>query len=271
MGSKSILEIVNQARIGTSLPAVTTLFSASARKTRTVEIAELAILETVEDFLKRSWNALESQATITSVAGQESYDLPADFHRLLPETFWGVGSPPKQRGMGPVGIGDWRYFKNWSISSGVTPRWRVKGSKIYINPTPTASGVNYEFDYISNYLVYGAGGYVWGSFSWGLGYWNATAAAAGYKASFTRNDDTFVLDDETLRKGIRFRLLRDSGKPYAVEEEQYRRAMDFAFATNDGGPANISVTQRRRGPIGELAVNITGDASDTYPTGDADI
>lgn len=242
MGSKSILQIVNEARVGTSLPRVTSLFSADSRKTRTVEIAELAILETVEDFLDHAWGALETQATITTVSGTEAYALPSDFHELLTETYWLTSA--KLPGFGPVSKADWRYFKNWGIGGTMYPRWRVQGGYIYIYPTPTADGQTHQFDYISKNLVYGVGGYQWGSFSWGLGQWTAAETSAGYKEAFTKNEDTFKLDDAVLRKGIRWRLLRDSGMPYAVEERDYRTQMDRLISADKGGPPNIQVGRR---------------------------
>lgn len=264
--AKTILQIVNEARIGTSLPRVTSLFSADARRNRVVEIAELAILETQEDFLKRNWSGLETKATITSVADQEAYDLPSDYHHALSETFW----TNRMRGVGPVMPKDWRYFKNWRMGGTMHPRWRVVGSTIEIFPAPTADGQVYEIDYVSDAMVYGADGYVWGSFSWGLGYWNAASASSGYKSAFNTNNDTFKLDETVLRKGIRWRMLRDSGKPYAVEEEEYRRSMDVAQAMDRGGPGTVNVGHHPASDPG-LFTTIGENTDSNYPSEDATI
>lgn len=263
MGTKTILQIVNEARVGSSLPQVSALFGASERRTRTVEYAESAILDTVDDFLERPWTALETLATITTVASQEAYDLPPDYSFMLTETFWAQNSPPTRPGVGPLSKERWRALKNWGPSTTITPMWRVQGGDIILFPVPTESSQTQQFDYISKYCVYGAGGYLWGSFSYGMGVWTAAATAAGYKAAFTVDSDTFKLDDAVLKMGIRWRLLKLCGLPYAADREEYLRAMDIAFARDDGGPGRIRV--------GERPGRTGSEFSNIYPTIDGGI
>jgi hypothetical protein len=253
------------------LPQVTALFAASGRRTRVVEIAQLAILETVEELLNKEWSALRTKATITSVAAQEAYDLPSDYDFMLTETFWtGPNAPGRIPGFGPVMLPTWRFFKNWGLGGTMYPRWRVENGQILIHPTPAASGTVYEFDYISNAAVYGAGGYVWGSFSWGQGHWTASEAAAGYKAAFTKDDDQFKLQDKLLRRGIRWRMLKEAGQAFAMEREEYEREVDSEFAKDRGGPGRIKIGRDTKN-IPPIFSTIGNDGSATYPNADADI
>ena len=271
MAGKSILQIVNEARIGTSLPQVTSLFAASGRRTRTVELAQLAILETIEDLLKRDWTALQTLATINSVASTVAYDLPADYDYMLTETFWtGPNSPGRIPGFGPVMLPTWRFFKNWGLGGTMYPRWRVENNQILIHPTPRADGIVYEFDYMSKAVVYGAGGYVWGTFSWGMGYWTAEETAAGYKNEFTKDSDQFKLSDSLLRQGIRWRLLKETGQSFAMEYEQYMRQLDFEYSKDRGGPGRIKIGRDTKN-IPPIFSTIGSDGAETYPNTDADI
>lgn len=240
MGTKQIIDIVNEARIGTSLPQVTALFGANIRVTRTVEYALSAIRETLEDFRSKPWTAMEALASFTTANNVEAYPVPPDFDYMLTETYWSRANPPNNRGFGPVSKENWRYLKNMGPVSSITPRFRLQGSSLIIFPVPTSAVVQ-EFDYISRNMVYGTGGIVWGSFTWGAGVWNSTAGSPGWKAEFTANDDTFRLDDAILRKGIHWRLLMLSGKPFAAQREEFFRDLDKQFARDDGGPGRISV------------------------------
>lgn len=262
MGTKTILNIVNEARVGSSLPQVTSLFGATVRRTRTVEFAEAAILDTIDDFLKYPWTGLETLATITTSAADESYPLPADFHFMLTETYWSQGSPPTMRGSGPMSKETWRYFKNWGGAGSLSTRWRIQGDQMIIFPVPVGE-VTHQYDYISKNICYGVGGYLWGSFSWGQGVWTAAETAAGYKSAFTKDTDTFKLDDDLLKKGIRWRLLKLAGLPYAADRAEYERDMDIAKARDDGGPGRIGIG--RGDPTRE------SEFSNVYPIGDVGI
>ncbi len=86
------------------------------------------------------WQALESVATITTVATQQAYARPADFKSWLPNTHWdNTNYQPME---GPVSGPRFEALNRSQLASaGVFTRFfRLRGNQVLIYPVPSTSG-----------------------------------------------------------------------------------------------------------------------------------
>lgn len=100
------------------------------------------------------WGDLQKTHTFATVNGTASYDLPADFHRLLPSTEW--NRTTEQRLLGPLMAQGWQVLQSTSAVAGITYWYRKVGNKIHVYPTPTAAET-LAYEYQSTYWVMPSG------------------------------------------------------------------------------------------------------------------
>jgi hypothetical protein len=102
-----------------------------------------------------SWPQFTRRGTITLSTGVESYALPGDFHRFIPETGWDTNLDWNL--WGPMSPQEWSYIKEGLISyMGPRQQFRVKGrtsQQFFVNPVPGASGNVLAFEYVSKSYV----------------------------------------------------------------------------------------------------------------------
>lgn len=122
---------------------------ATSRKFLSLFHLELKLLS------RHSWDELVREHVITYVDGQETYALPYDFDRALPDTSYDRANRWKLR---PSTHKTEQYYDSTNSASILYPRILVKGIKnnqIYISPTPDSSnaGQTAVFNYISKNVV----------------------------------------------------------------------------------------------------------------------
>ena len=86
------------------------------------------------------WPKLYASGSITLVAGQESYALPAAFSWYHYETFW--NSSTRWRILGPMSPQEYAEIRGYGLNTTVYQRFQVRGlsnNELLISPTPTAS------------------------------------------------------------------------------------------------------------------------------------
>lgn len=99
------------------------------------------------------WNKLYASGSITLVAGQASYALPAAFSYYHYETFW--NSSTRWRILGPMSEQEYAEIRGYGLNTTVYQRFQIRGitnSELLISPTPTASnnGNIIIFEYIAD-------------------------------------------------------------------------------------------------------------------------
>jgi hypothetical protein len=102
------------------------------------------------------WPKLYASGSITLVAGQASYQLPAAFSWYHYETFW--NSSTRWRILGPMSPQEYAEIRGYGINTTVYQRFQVRGltnSELLISPTPSASqnGNIIIFEYIADRCV----------------------------------------------------------------------------------------------------------------------
>lgn len=107
------------------------------------------------DLLARgTWQATRLPLTFTGVAGMEQAALPADFSRIVPETFWELGArrfvagptaPVVWDGLAAGQCGGWQLY------------WTRRNGKLLVLPAPSG-GEHFGLEYFSNAFCESAGG-----------------------------------------------------------------------------------------------------------------
>lgn len=184
---------------------------------------------------RHNWQALIAEQTITTANGTETYALPSDWDRYISETFWDATNywPVP----GSVAAATWQALKR-GIIPGVQSRknFRVKGSLVYIFPTPT-SVTTLIGEYITNKPV--------------------SSALGVAKATFTADDDTCLLPERLIRMGIKWRLLRAKGFDYTEEMNEQQREIELAIARDTPSPTLDFSTPRETLFIPNIPTQIT--------------
>jgi hypothetical protein len=95
------------------------------------------------------WQFLDRIGIITTVAGQDEYDLPSDWSRSINQTLWS-STLELTPVTGPLSPQLWQSLKNGSLGSGIFQSYRIRGNKLVVDPVPGNDGETYNFEYISN-------------------------------------------------------------------------------------------------------------------------
>jgi len=99
------------------------------------------------------WTTMYASGSITLVAGQANYTLPAAFSFYHYETFW--NSSTRWRILGPMSPQELAEIRGYQLNTTVYQRFQIRGvsnSQLLISPTPGASnnGQVIIFEYIAD-------------------------------------------------------------------------------------------------------------------------
>lgn len=192
----------------------------------------MALLEEEGDDLAQrgAWEGITFEATHTTVATEDQgamTDIATNgFSYIKNETIWDRTN--KVPVCGPMDSKEWQAVKGFGVT-GPRYRYRIRGGKFLVNPTPTA-GYTWAFEYVSN--------------NWILGTDTTT-----YANRFADDDDTILLPENLVLLGLRWRFLREKGQPYADLFDQYEEQVRNALG-RDGGKPILSMDDgpRIKGP-----------------------
>ena len=137
------------------------------------------------------WTFLIKEHNFDTVQGQEEYDLPADFQRLIINTVWEKDQFWPVRGS--LSPQEWQFIKNSAVGSGlVNRRYRIKRGvseakkKFVIDATPGADGISLVFEYVTKNWIVGDDGVT-------------------EKNSFTNDFDVSIFDPDLMISNILLR------------------------------------------------------------------
>lgn len=167
------------------------------------------------------WEALITSTTVTTVASQASYSLPADFANFIDDTQWFTTS--KVPLWGPLNQPDWARNEFGMTSVGPYYRFQIRGGALLLQPTPTTAGQTVNYYYLSNAWIRPAG-----------------STTASRVASFTADTDTFVFDEPLLISGLVYLWKRAKGFDFSAEQDAYEALLNVAKC-NDRGVRSLSM------------------------------
>jgi hypothetical protein len=167
-----------------------------------------------------AWSGLQTLHTFTTVSGTDTYALPSDYARMIPDTNWDQTN-------------DWRMFgpdtpqmDRWRRESGVAEAsvrriFRLVGNNIKIFPVPATTGDTLVFEYISKNWMRISG---------------STPGAA-----FVTDSDTSIFDPDLVVKGAKWRYMAAKGMYADAMRDEFEEMRTLLQAADLGG-TKISMT-----------------------------
>jgi hypothetical protein len=181
-------------RIGISVPNA----AYTSSDLQVQQLVELANEEGQEQASRYQWQALQREATFTTVAAELQTSLSAittGFGWIVNDTIW--NRTLRRPVYGPDSLQDWQQQKAIQIA-GPFNRYRIIANNIRFYPVP-AAGQSCYFEYITN--------------QW--------TAAGG--TEYQSDTDTSLLDDTTMILGTIWRWKQAKGMTYAEDFAKYER------------------------------------------------
>jgi hypothetical protein len=211
--SADLLTIVNKAEDELGLVRSTGVAGSTELQARQMRALLNALGQDLLD--AHEWSALTEKATITTVAGQDTYSLPADYRGMIDDSHydssrgWRVAGPisPRMdaalRGSALVGVG--------------VDRFRIRGSSVTLWPTPSVSGTLITYEYKTSSWVRSG----------------STQAAVGQ--NYVSDTDVTYFRTQVLVAGLKWKFMMAKGFDANPLREDYERLKARAIADDVGG------------------------------------
>jgi hypothetical protein len=229
----TLLDLINMTCLEVGLP--TTPLVVSSLDTQVKQLLALANREGREQVAAPvQWPQLQKVQTITLVNGTASYAFPVDFNAYIADTIWN----PSMRWTvaGPVSPQNWEFLKSGLINTQPWMRYRIWAGSIYFDPTPstTNAGQTVTIEYQSN------------SYS--------VSAAGVPQTKWTADTDTFVLPEDILVLGLKWRFLAAKRMDYSEEKRAWADACDKEIARAYGLRSQPLNNQTYADPFGKGSI-----------------
>lgn len=225
--SLTCLQIIQTAckRIGILAPNA----AFTATDQQIIQLLSIAEEEGQELATRHDWEALQTEATFTTVAAQVQTTLAAitsGFDFIVNDTIW--NRDLRRPVYGPKSQQDWQQARAMQIN-GPFNSFRIIADAINFYPIPPA-GQACAFEYQSRAWV--------------------NTAVGGASDSWTADGDTVKLDAQLMVLGIIWRWKSAKGLDYAEDFAKYERRVTDAMGRDAGKPTlNMSGAQYDVAPV----------------------
>lgn len=227
----SLLDLVTLFCETTALPIPTVVMGTSDRQIRQIR----ALIEEEGRALssRGGWQWLTFEASFTTTATEDQGDLrdiaTNGFLYIKNQTMWDRST--RLPIFGPLSASEWQSIKA-VVSTGPRYRYRIRGNKLLVNPTPPA-GSSWYFEYVSKH-------------------WILDGDSGDGKRLFTKDTDLVCLPEELVLLGVRWRWKKEKGLEYAEDFREYEMQVKDAL-TRDGSKPVLNMG---RDPLRELKPGI---------------
>lgn len=205
----TVLSIIQDASNVIGIERPDQVFSSDTRTMREVQEAiNEAARQVLNDY---DWQALTKTASIAGDGSSTAFPLPTDYFRMTKTTeLWSNQAP----GWNIVAVEPSQYLAlDATTITTWQGYWSIFGNNLNIMPA-RASGETVRFLYINKNFANSSGGTP--------------------KASFTADDDTFVLDDRILRLCFIAQWKANKGVDFAADQNSYEMALNYAQSRDKG-------------------------------------
>lgn len=159
--------------------------------------------------------------------GQEAYPLPTDIDRIMTQTYWDRAF--RWQLLGPLDAQEWQVLKSGISPTGPRRRFRIMNNNFFIDPVPSSSGNPEVFEYFTNY---------WAQ--------SGLTTAGTPKPRFSADGDYYILDDNCMELGLKWRFLAAKRFDYDEERDVYEKACQRAMSSN-GANRNLPLNAQSSG------------------------
>lgn len=204
----SVLTVTQQAALVLGIERPEILFADTSRTALELQDAvNMAAQQIVDDF---DWQALTKTATLAGDDVTTALPLPTDYRRMMRTAEVWTDTGPS-RVVEPLSPEEYLAVE-LDTFSGWAAYWAVFGNALNVQPA-RATGENVRFMYISK---------------------NWAQSGSVVKASFTLDDDTFLLDERLLRQCLVYRWKQAKGFDYAADLNDYEQTLSYLTAQDKG-------------------------------------
>jgi hypothetical protein len=208
--SLSLLELVQTACYELGLPPPSSVIGNSDAQVQ--QLLALSNREGREQAsLPEGWSQLRKEYTFTTVDGDATYAFPTDCEYIIHDTSWSRTN--KWPNVGPMNPQEWQWLKSGITVAAPPTRYRFMDGQIYLDPTPS-SAEDMVFEYYSNAWCESSGGTP--------------------QTKWAADSDVFVLPDDIMILGIKWRFLSAKGMNYAEEKNAWQQCVDKAVSRSRG-------------------------------------
>jgi len=209
----TLLEVVQQFCLRSGIPVPTTVTGST--DTQVLQIQALLEEEGADLAARGDWESLTNEATHTTVATESQGAISTlasnGFRHIINQTIW--DRTDRLPVIGPINKRQWQALKA-VVMTGPRYQFRIRGGNLLVNPVPVA-GHDWAFEYISKN-------------------WIVSADGLSFRSLFTADTDEFLLPDEILLMGLRWRWMREKGLDYSELFATYEMQVKDAVG-RDGG------------------------------------
>jgi hypothetical protein len=218
-------DILNQVGVEVGLDPVTDPFSASDQSYKHLKY----LINTAGEELSNlyPWDFLRQEATITTQAGVNEYDLPADFLYMMNQTMWDRTND--RRVIGPLTPQEWSAMKAMDTASVLNYGFRLTDDKLLLWPDSVPAGLDIRYEYISR--------------NWVLDSETGTT----YIDECVRGADTPQFNRTLIGRMLKVKFLEAKGFDTTKAQADLNQAFAFMTARNKGAPVlNMGRSSRSR-------------------------
>lgn len=226
----SVLGIIRSTMGRMSLTQPTVAFTST--DLQVLQLLEL-LKEAAEDLFNYGddggWQALQREHTFITVAQEEQTNtpIPADFGRFINGSFYDRTS--QRQLFGPLTPAQYQAQKARPVLVQPLLAFRERNNSFLITPAP-AAGDTIAYAFLSNYY--------------------AISSAGQPKREFTSDDDTTFLDEELLKKSLRWRWKQAKGLDYGEDMVSFERDVAKKFG-QDAAAAALTIGEGDTVPFPE--------------------
>jgi hypothetical protein len=215
----SLLQVVKSVMDSNGWPEV--VISVSSSQDQNMRQAFALANKTLQDIsFSKNWPVLMREHTFTTVAGQDLYDLPPDFHHLVVPS--AVNATQYYQLKGALTSIQWfRLALNGGMNGGFNGyvNWasgfRIVPFKKQFQIAPMPSGA---YDMVFVYITS-----------------DIAATSDGTPTSrYTQDDDVSLIDETMVEAGLQWRWRQKKGLDYTAEIAEAKSAIDTGFAQEYG-------------------------------------
>jgi len=163
------------------------------------------------------WEFLnEAHQITTSSADSGDYDLPTDFHYMIPQTNWDHSNELPMGG--PLNAQDWTYLQGRNLANTtIYASYRLREGKFSVFPQPPPDALDLNFEYQrTTWLI-------------------PSDDADAFASEIAGGGDTVLYDRTLITRGLKVKFLEAKGFDTTKAGQDFGQAFDFLTSKDKSG------------------------------------